>query len=200
MGDSEEAMDEPRVPSPGGNAARAKSHARARWKLAALLVGLFGLFGLFGLAPRLQQSTTRPARRDVAAPSQPNGLRSDDLPEYAADGLPIKPHDPRAPVAEGPMHPHPITATHERIYRENNLVGALNLAVDLEDPLRIRELVAQYRAEYPEDDHRLQDGYEIIADCLDRSDEVTRARARHFWETEIRSQTRRYVRRYCLER
>jgi hypothetical protein len=113
--------------------------------------------------------------------------------------MPIKPRDPSASVPEGPMHPHPITAAHERIYRENNLVGALNLAVDLKDALRIRELVAQYRAEYPEDGHRLQDGYAIIADCLDRLDEATRARARRFWETEIRSQTRRYVRRHCLK-
>jgi hypothetical protein len=186
MADSEERMDEPRVPNPRGNT--------ARWRIAALLVGLFGL------ALWQQQCATRPAPRDLAAPSEPNALRSDEPLEYAADGLPIKPRDARASVPEGPMHPHPMTAAHERIYRENNLVGALNLAVDLQDALRIRELVAQYRAEYPEDDHRLQDGYEIIADCLDRSDEATHARARRFWETEIRSQTRRYVRRYCLER
>ena len=188
-------MDEPQAPNPRGNTARAKSSARgARCRLAALLVGLFGL------ALWVQQGTTRPAPRDLAAPSHANTLRSDEPLEYAADGLPIKPRDARASVPEGPMHPHPMTAAHERIYRENNLVGALNLAVDLEDALRIRELVAQYRAEYPEDDNRLQDGYEIIADCLDRSDEATHARARRFWETEIRSQTRRYVRRYCLER
>jgi hypothetical protein len=99
-----------------------------------------------------------------------------------------------------PMHPHPITPAHERIYRENNLVAALNLAVDLEDPSRIRKALAAYRAEYPEDAHRLQDGYAIIADCLERVDDATRDRAQRFWSTQIRSQTRRYVRRYCLER
>jgi hypothetical protein len=120
--------------------------------------------------------------------------------ERASDGLPIKPRDPNAKLPEGPMHPHPITQGHERIYRENNLVGALNLAMDLGDTAKLRELLAEYRAEYPEDAHVLQDGYEIIADCMDHLDEPTRARARQFWETKIRSQTRRYVRRHCLER
>jgi phytoene dehydrogenase-like protein len=119
--------------------------------------------------------------------------------EYAADGLPLKPRDPEVAVPDGPVHPHPITDAHERIYRENNLVAALNLAVDLEDAARLRELVAQYRTEYPEDEHRLQEGYAIIADCLERLDASVQARARRFWETELRSQTRRYVRRLCLE-
>jgi len=114
--------------------------------------------------------------------------------------MPIKPADGHAPGPNGPMHPHPITAAHERIYRENNLVGALNLAVDLEDAAKIRELLVQYRSEYPEDAHRLQDGYAIIADCLEQLDDAARERAQRFWSTEIRSQTRRYVRRYCLER
>jgi len=168
------------------------------WITAALLVvavlvvlgAAFGAPGTgTGVAPRPDRvAVTRDAPL-VRAPI-----------DRAADGLPIKPSDPEAPTPEGPMHPHPHTAAHERIYRENNLVGALNLAVDYEDAPRIREIVAQYRAEYPEDAYRLQDGYEIIADCLERPDSATRARAQRFWETQIRSQTRRYVRRHCLER
>lgn len=119
--------------------------------------------------------------------------------EYASDGVVIKPSSPTSSTLEGPMHPHPITAAHERIYRENSLVGALDRAVDLEDPGRIRELVAEYQRQYPEDVYRLQRGYVIIADCLERLDAAVRARAREFWETEIRSQNRRYVRRHCLD-
>jgi hypothetical protein len=120
--------------------------------------------------------------------------------ERAADGVPIMPAGAHAAAADQPMHPHPITPAHQRIYRENNLVGALNLAVDRQDARRIREVLGQYQAEYPEDAHRLQQGYAIIADCLEQLDDATRERAQHFWSTEIRSQTRRYVRRYCLER
>ena len=113
-------------------------------------------------------------------------------------GLPIMPAEPGYSSATQPTHPHPITEAHKRIYRENNLVGALNLAVDLEDPVRIRELVATYRDEYPSDDHLLQEGYALIADCLEDLDAATRDRAQRFWNTQIRSQTRRYVRRHCL--
>lgn len=120
--------------------------------------------------------------------------------ERAADGLPIRPAGAHAPGSGEPMHPHPITPAHERIYRENSLVGALDLAVDRQDARRIREVLERYRAEYPEDEHRLQEGYAIIADCLEQLDDATRERAQRFWSTEIRSQTRRYVRRYCLER
>lgn len=147
---------------------------------------------------RSPSSLARPTQRSehpVAGTEQPAKAL-----ELASDGVAIKPADPHAPVAPGPLHPHPITPAHERIYRENNLVGALNLAVDLADAPRIRALLATYRVEYPEDAHRLQDGYAIIADCLEQLDSATRERAQHFWHTEIRSQTRRYVRRYCLER
>jgi hypothetical protein len=120
--------------------------------------------------------------------------------ERAEDGVPIMTSTSRAAMPGGPLHPHPITPAHERIYRENNLVGALNAAVDRQDARRIREVLARYAAEYPEDAHRLQEGYAIIAACLEQLDDETRERAQRFWSTEIRSQTRRYVRRYCLER
>lgn len=136
----------------------------------------------------------------VAASAALNTPRDDEPLEHAADGLPIKPRAAGAKLPDGPMHPHPITPAHERIFRENALVGALNLAVDLADPVQLRELVAQYRAEFPEDDNRLQDGYALIADCLEHLDAATRERAQHFWQAAIRSQTRRYVRRHCLER
>ncbi|HYQ16461.1 MAG TPA: hypothetical protein VEQ58_11910, partial [Polyangiaceae bacterium] len=36
--------------------------------------------------------------------------------------------------AEAPLpHSHPITAAHQRIYRENSLLGRLNAAMDLGD-------------------------------------------------------------------
>lgn len=169
-----------------------------RWRTTGWIAGCLA-------AALLVFAASRPEReRSATRAREPGELKSAnaDAPvlALAADGIPIKPRGAHAAVSDQPMHPHPITAAHERIYRENNLVGALNLAVDLEDAPRIREVVAQYRAEYPEDAHRLQDGYAIIADCLDRPALETRSRAQQFWQTEIRSQTRRYVRRYCLER
>jgi hypothetical protein len=99
-----------------------------------------------------------------------------------------------------PLHPHPITAAHARIYRENNLLGALNGALDVEDAPGLRRLLETYRDEYPEDSHALQAGYAIIADCLEHPGDGASAAARAYYETETASTLRRYVRRHCLER
>jgi len=118
----------------------------------------------------------------------------------ANDGLPIMPHDPHEAVPEGPVHPHPHTAAHERIYHENNLLGALNGAMDVNDAAGLRRLLEQYREEYPEDEHGLQEGYAVIADCIDRPGEASTDHARRYYDTETASTLRRYVRRHCFER
>lgn len=122
------------------------------------------------------------------------------LRELAHDGLPIKPAG-SAPSHEsdGPMHPHPITPQHERIFRENNLVGDLNGAMDVKDVAGLRRLLKEYREDYPEDAHLLQDGYEIIANCLESPGPATRAVAQRYYDTELASGLRRYIRRHCLE-
>jgi hypothetical protein len=120
--------------------------------------------------------------------------------ELAHDGVPIKPAG-SVPSREedGPMHPHPITPQHERIFRENNLVGDLNGAMDVKDVAGMRRLLRQYREEYPEDSHLLQDGYAIIAECLERPGPALRARAQRYYDDVLASTLRRYVRRHCLE-
>lgn len=119
--------------------------------------------------------------------------------EVAADGLPIMPRDTSAPTPPGPVHPHPVTEAHLRIYRENNLLGALNGAMDEKDASGLWRLLAQYRAEYPDDPHELQQGYEIVADCIEHPGAASTARARRYYETETASTLRRYVRRHCFE-
>jgi len=60
-------------------------------------------------------------------------------------------------------------------------------------------LLAQYRDEYPEDAHVLQRGYELIADCMERPGPETRGVAQRYYDEELDSGLRRYIRRYCLE-
>jgi len=119
--------------------------------------------------------------------------------EVAADGVPIKPHVPHEGEPDGPMHPHATTPAHERIYRENNLLGALNGAMDVKDAAGLRKLLDQYRTEYPDDPHALQEGYSVIADCLDKPGDVSREAARSYYQANKASTLRRYVRRHCLE-
>jgi len=116
---------------------------------------------------------------------------------YSPDGVPIRPAGSAEVNAEG-MLPHAITPQHERIFRENNLIGNLNGAMDVKDAAGLRSLLVQYRDEYPEDAHVLQDGYELIADCLERPGGETRARAQRYYDEQLDSGLRRYIRRHCL--
>ena len=100
---------------------------------------------------------------------------------------------------DGPVHPHPITEQHQRIFRENQLIGALDGAMDVNDGPGLRRLLLQYRQEYPEDPNALQTGYEIIADCLEHPGPAARAAAQRYYDVERGSTLRRFVARHCLE-
>jgi hypothetical protein len=117
---------------------------------------------------------------------------------FSPDGTPIRPAGSAEVNAEG-MLPHAITPQHERIYHENNLIGDLNGAMDVKDVAGLRRLLKQYRDEYPEDANVLQDGYELIANCLERPGPETRAIAQRYYDEQLDSGLRRYIRRHCLE-
>jgi hypothetical protein len=110
--------------------------------------------------------------------------------------MPPGPDDPRP---DAPVHPHPITPQHLRIFRENALLGQLDGAMDVKDAAGLRKLLQTYREEYPEDPQQLQSGYELIANCLDRPGEATRAAAQKYFDEERGSTLRRFVLRHCLE-
>jgi hypothetical protein len=118
----------------------------------------------------------------------------------AADGVPFKPHDPSVPDPAGPMHPHPITPEHERIFKENNLFAAISGAMDRRDTVGMRQMLQEYKNEYPEDSHLLQGGFAVIADCIDHPGEASTAAARAYYGANKASILRRYVRRHCFER
>jgi hypothetical protein len=113
-----------------------------------------------------------------------------------SDGLPIMP--PRG-SPDGPVHPHPITPRHERIFAENRLIGALDGAMDVKDAAGMRKLLEQYRREYPEDDNMLQEGYAVIADCFEHPGPQSRAAAERWLPSHNGSTLKRWVKRHCLE-
>jgi hypothetical protein len=176
---------------------------RSKRSGAALLfaVALLALLAVHTAAPATTVTREPPARHETsaevpAAPTEPTAPL-----EYASDGLPIHPRGAVAAPANTAVHPHGFTAAHARIYRENNLVGQLDGAMDVEDVDGMRRLLEQYRHEYPEDSHEMQTGYALIADCLEYpGDPAKRAAAKSYYDTEIASGLRRYIRRHCLER
>ena len=170
---------------------------RIDWR--AGLVAMLLLLGWFTLrATRTTAASTRTAPPQALAEESPRGPASDATSE-AARPLPLMPAGPTSAPVTAPHHPHPITATHQRIFRENNLLSALSGALDVRDAAGIRRLLAQYREEFPEDAHLVQDGYEVIANCLDQPSPNNQAAARRYYDEQLGSNIRRYVRRHCLE-
>jgi hypothetical protein len=139
-----------------------------------------------------------PATASEATPRAALEPKTQLEPVNFVDGVPVRPAGSAAVNAEG-MLPHPLTPQHQRIFRENNLIGNLNGAMDVKDAAGLRRLLAQYRDEYPEDAHVLQDGYALVADCLERPGPETRAVAQRYYDEQLDSGLRRYIRRHCLE-
>jgi hypothetical protein len=184
-----------------------------RWLLvlAGALVGLLAAWFLLrgrpaevAKAPEAEDEPAAPAtttppfppRRTVRAPTQP---AAPEEVVVTSDGLPIMPAHPNDPRPDGPVHPHPITPQHQRIFAENRLIGDLNGAMDVKDAPAMRRFLEQYRREYPEDDNMLQDGYAVIADCFEHPGAQARAAAERWVQTHNGSTLKRFVNRHCLE-
>ncbi len=142
--------------------------------------------------PQLAASPAEPTLPVVSPP------HSETEPASFYAGVPIRPAGSAEVNAQG-MLPHPLTPEHQRIFLENALIGDLNGAMDVNDAPGLRSLLQQYRDEYPEDAHVLADGYALIADCLERPGPETRAAAQRYYDEQLDSGLRRYIRRHCLE-
>jgi hypothetical protein len=169
-----------------------RRHHLATWGAALLSVAAAGWWTL-RRSPLVEHrpGPASPATKTAAASATPQI-------ELTSDGVPIRPAGSTSAETRG-MVPHPLTPQHARIFRENNLIGDLNGAMDAADAPALRRLLAVYRDEFPEDAHTLQDGYELIASCLENLTPETRATAQRYYDQQLDSGLRRYIRRHCLE-
>jgi hypothetical protein len=94
---------------------------------------------------------------------------------------------------------HPITPERQRIQRQNQYIQVLNDAMDLRDGPKLRELALRFQEEGFVDTDKHGEGYLLVADCLERPGEASRAAAQAFWDRERGSTLRRHVKRHCLE-
>jgi type IV secretory pathway VirB10-like protein len=104
-----------------------------------------------------------------------------------------------APSAEEFPPSHPITEERQRLQRQNQYVQMMNDAMDLKDGPRLRELAKRFNDEGFVDTDKHGEGYLLVADCLERPSEASRAAAQAFWDRELGSNLRRFVKRHCLE-
>lgn len=162
--------------------------------LTTVALWLLWLGQLDAVAPSATKHAVARSRETIAALAAPTRIERAPLPPSE---IPIMAAGSEDSTAHGPRHPHPTTPTRLRIYRENNLLGAMNRAMDLGRHHELRKLNAQYRDEYPEDEHELQQAYDLIADCQEELTGERQAHAREFWKKYRGSQLRRFVRRHC---
>jgi hypothetical protein len=175
--------------------------SRRYWKVAVASLVLAGAAWWLHPVPAPPEAVLEPAEEGSAqiAPVLVSPPPRETTPaQFTSEGVPIRPEGSAEVDARG-MVPHPLTPQHQRIFRENNLIGDLNGAMDVKDAAGLRALLTQYREEYPEDAHVLQDGYALIADCLERPGPETRATAQRYYDEQLDSGLRRYIRRHCLE-
>ncbi len=131
-----------------------------------------------------------------AAAPLPSAQPSLALVDVATDGLPFMPASPDAKAATGPVHPHPITPEHARIFRENATIQALNDAMDSKDAKTLRRFLTRYRLEYPEDAQQLQPGFELIGGIVSEARPGYREAAQRYFDEETASSLRRFVLRH----
>lgn len=155
----------------------------------------------------MAQSEAEPVARQSVAPAPSAIAASTSRPPAAPKA--VASNVERAPVSaqavvptedeQAPGRPsHPITSDRQRIYRENNLNAALMGAMNVGDHQGLRALIEEYRLDYPKDTHRLQEGYTLVADCLEKLTAERQAKARQYWKAKRGSPVRRFIRQHCL--
>ncbi len=73
----------------------------------------------------------------------------------------------------------------------------MNGAMDVNDGRGLRHLLDQYRSEFPEDPNLLQEGYGIIANCLEHPGPASTGAGQAYFDRERGSTLRRFVARHC---
>ena len=179
-----------------------KPHSRTASPLLAGVLTLFlaavALWWMFresGAAP----GDARNAAVVRSSPEPERAARAEPKPaELAADPIRVMAAGSADNSETEPRHPHPITPAHERNFKQLNRIAQLNSLMDLGDVDELRQTNRKYREEYPEAT-LYQEGYDLIADCLEGRTSVTRAAAERYWNAQVASNLRRYIRRYCLD-
>jgi len=147
-------------------------------------------------APPAPSPPTPAIARDAQRPSPSAPPQKEHV---AADGVGFMPQHEGDPRPPGPLHAHPITPTHERIFAENRIAFALDDATDAKDVGAMKQLLAQYRREFPEDQWQLQSGYAVIIDCLEHPGPDSRRSAERWLDQNNGSTVKRSVLRNCID-
>ena len=183
-----------------------RSSSNRLFVVLALALGALVIAAAWLLWPRNVADPGPPSIADDAPPPAPVHARDAQRPavpaspeHVAADGVGFMPPHEGDPMPAGPLHPHPISPRHQRLFAENRIAFALDDATDAKDVAAMKDLLAQYRREFPEDQWQLQDGYAVIIDCLEHPGPESRGAAERWLDQNNGSTVKRSVLRNCME-
>lgn len=172
----------------------------------AIALGAILIAGGWLLSARGSARDGQPSRADdrtTTEPVAPALVRDvkDPAPRehVAADGVGFMPPHDGDPLPPGPVHPHPISPQHQRLFAENRIAFALDDATDAKDVAVMKDLLARYRREFPEDQWQLQGGYAVIIQCLEHPGADARRAAERWLDQNNGSTVKRSVLRNCIE-
>jgi hypothetical protein len=149
-----------------------------------------------GLTVAPGEKASAPVVAEIVAPaSTPLANDTHALAGNAPADLIAGPHDENlVPGAK----PHPISAEHQRRYREVGIVDSAWEALETRDFAKARKLIEEHRREYGGENGDLDEGMSLLADCMEHPSAETRGRAQRFYDEETYSTARRRIRRWCL--
>ena len=170
----------------------------------AIALGAIVIAGGWLLSARRSARAGQPTLDDTAAiePSPAREMRPAPPAErepVATDGVGFMPPHDGDPRPTGPLHPHPFSPQHQRIFAENRIAFALDDATDAKDVGVMKDLLARYRREFPEDQWQLQSGYAVIIECLEHPGPGSRQAAERWLDQNNGSTVKRSVLRNCIE-
>jgi hypothetical protein len=102
-------------------------------------------------------------------------------------------------AADRDQHPHPLSADHQRLYRDVDLLHAADAAIAQGRYAEARRLLAQHHAELPGMSPVEEEGLLLLADCAEQHSPQNVARVQDFYQRNTASTVRRRLRRGCLE-
>lgn len=187
------------------------SRRRAAALLGACVLGASGAFWLLGNMPTqraaLEQKTTatgetRPLHVDAHGSAreqneaQPRNM-APNLLRLLAQAARDTPEDEHTHELTGA--PHPITADHQRLYRDVDLLHAADQAIRLQRYAEARALLAEHHRALPGMSPVEEEGLLLLADCAELRSPASVASVQQFYDRHTASTVRRQLRRGCLE-
>lgn len=170
--------------------------------MAAALLGALAPWAAQTPALRRKSATPKPAPQAGRTATGARAIQErafwQELAQLAREEESARSAQTGAAAAE--RHPHPVSADHQRLYRDVDLLQAADEAIAQQRYADARRLLTQHHAELPGMSPLEEEGLWLLVDCAEERSPENLARVQDFYDHNSASTVRRRLRRACLER